>query len=294
MRVRVLFAISLTAGCSQTPAPVCPSPAAVAELDAVTDELAADTEPLEPASETSPDGLYACKRPTGDVVLTLRESFTAKDLVLAYMGVTCAHVLLPVELADRTRKTRDGFEGKLKPADLQPRFRALFDEMGLALVRERGAAIVVDQTWLAPRPGLMLLGRVDVGSVMLSSSPSIPPPLSDGELIPFDGIERVSDTHHRVPTAVVAEIMLAGPKGARLLPSVKNGQPNGVKLYAIRPSSWYAKVGLSNGDTVHSVNGVDVRAETQLEPANLFSARRLELAVTRRGKPLTLVIELGN
>lgn len=288
MRVHVLPAIALTVGCSQTPAPVCPTPAA---QPIVATEPAPEPE-LEPASEMSPDGLYACKRPSGDLTLTLREGFTAKDLVLTYMSVTCANVLLPVELADRTRAKRDGFEGKLKPAEIQPRFRALFDEMGLALVRERGAAIVVDQAWLAPRPGLILMARVATGSVLLSSSPSVPAPLGDVDLVPFDGITRVSDTHHRVPVVVVDEILKAGARGARVLPSVKNGQPNGVKLYAIRPNSWYARVGLSNGDTVHTINGVDVRAATQLEPANLFSTRRIELAITRRGKPLTLVIEI--
>ena len=47
-------------------------------------------------------------------------------------------------------------------------------------------------------------------------------------------------------------------KGARVVPAVKNGKPDGFKLYAIRPSSVYAKLGLQNGDTLQSINGFEL------------------------------------
>ncbi len=51
---------------------------------------------------------------------------------------------------------------------------------------------------------------------------------------------------------------MAVAKGARVVPAVKNGKPDGFKLYAIRPSSVYAKLGLQNGDTLQSINGFDL------------------------------------
>jgi general secretion pathway protein C len=48
---------------------------------------------------------------------------------------------------------------------------------------------------------------------------------------------------------------MAVAKGARVVPAVKNGKPDGFKLYAIRPSSVYSKLGLTNGDTIQSING---------------------------------------
>jgi general secretion pathway protein C len=44
-------------------------------------------------------------------------------------------------------------------------------------------------------------------------------------------------------------------RSARIVPSVKDGQPNGFKLYAIRPGSLYSLLGMANGDTINAING---------------------------------------
>ena len=79
-------------------------------------------------------------------------------------------------------------------------------------------------------------------------------------------------------------------KGARVVPSVQNGKPNGFKLYAIRPNSAYAKLGLTNGDTLSSINGFELTsADKALEVyTKLREATRLSVEITRRGKPMTL------
>ena len=79
-------------------------------------------------------------------------------------------------------------------------------------------------------------------------------------------------------------------KGARVTPSIKNGKPNGIKLYAIRPSSIYSKLGLSNGDTIHSINGFELDSlDKGLEVyQKVKDATGLQVSVTRRGKPVTL------
>ena len=123
--------------------------------------------------------------------------------------------------------------------------------------------------------------------------PSAPDPLDD--LI--DTIEKVDDNHVRLPKKVV-DAVLANPmavaKGARVVPAVKNGQPDGFKLYAIRPSSVYAKLGFMNGDTIHAINGFELTsADKALEVyTKLRDAQSLSIDISRRGQPVELLIEI--
>ena len=72
------------------------------------------------------------------------------------------------------------------------------------------------------------------------------------------------------------------------MPSIKNGQPDGMKLYAIRPSSVFARLNFNNGDTVHAINGHDLAsADKVLEVyTKLKGANELTFDITRRGKPV--------
>jgi general secretion pathway protein C len=76
----------------------------------------------------------------------------------------------------------------------------------------------------------------------------------------------------------------------RVVPSVKDGRPNGFKLYAIRPGSLFALNGLENGDTVRSINGMDMSSpDRALEVyTKLRNASHLSVQVERRGSALGL------
>lgn len=107
------------------------------------------------------------------------------------------------------------------------------------------------------------------------------------------GIKKIDDTNYEIDKSLVDKVLanpMAVAKGARVVPAVKNGKPDGFKLYAIRPSSVYAKLGLSNGDTIQSINGFELTtADKALEVyTKLREATSLEMEVTRRGKPVTL------
>jgi S1-C subfamily serine protease len=125
--------------------------------------------------------------------------------------------------------------------------------------------------------------------------PSITPPSDPDPLL--DMIEKVDDTHYKVPTKLV-DALLANPmamaKGARVVPAMKNGHPDGFKLYAIRPSSAYAKLGFNNGDTIHAINGFELTsADKALEVyTQLRDAKSLTFDISRRGQPLELNIEI--
>lgn len=108
-----------------------------------------------------------------------------------------------------------------------------------------------------------------------------------------NGIKKIDDSTYEIDKSLVDKVLanpMAVAKGARVVPAVKNGKPDGFKLYAIRPSSVYAKLGLSNGDTIQSINGFELTtADKALEVyTKLREATSLEMEVTRRGKPVTL------
>lgn len=110
-------------------------------------------------------------------------------------------------------------------------------------------------------------------------------------------IKKVNDTTYEVPEALVDSLLanpMAAAKGARFVPATKDGKPDGFKLYAIRPSSIFAALGLENGDTLNSVDGQDVSsADKALEVyTKLRNAKLVKLAITRRGKLLTITYKI--
>jgi hypothetical protein len=110
-------------------------------------------------------------------------------------------------------------------------------------------------------------------------------------------IKKIDDTHVEVSRSAVDKILtnpMAVAKGARVVPAMKNGQPDGFKLYAIRPNSPYAALGFTNGDTVQAVNGLELRdASTALDIyTKLRSAKELQIDLMRRGQPMMLTITI--
>lgn len=77
---------------------------------------------------------------------------------------------------------------------------------------------------------------------------------------------------------------------ARFVPSVKDGRPNGFKLYAIRPASIFGKIGLQNGDTVKQINGMEMATPDQALAvySKLRTASHLTVSLERRGETITL------
>lgn len=104
-----------------------------------------------------------------------------------------------------------------------------------------------------------------------------------------NGIKKIDDSTYEIDRSLVDKV-LANPmgvaKGARLVPAVKNGKPDGFKLYAIRPNSVYSKLGLQNGDTLQSINNFELTSvDKALEVyTKLREASSLEIEIVRRGK----------
>ncbi len=77
---------------------------------------------------------------------------------------------------------------------------------------------------------------------------------------------------------------------ARIVPSFKDGESNGFKLFSIRPGSLYSKIGIKNGDVVQRINGYEITSpDKALEIySKLKSAKQITVDLQRRGKPQTL------
>jgi general secretion pathway protein C len=111
------------------------------------------------------------------------------------------------------------------------------------------------------------------------------------------GIKKIDDNHYEISKDLVDKVLLnpmGFTKGARVVPAMANGKPNGFKLYSIRPGTVYAKLGLENGDTLSAINGMDLTsAEKALEVyTKLRDATTLEVTLTRRNKPDTITYSI--
>ena len=127
----------------------------------------------------------------------------------------------------------------------------------------------------------------------VTMNPFNPPAPAPSPAPPLPGIKQVDDTDFTIERSML-DTLLTDPaqlsRAVRIVPSIKNGQPDGLKLYAIRPSSAFAKLGLTNGDTLKQINGFELTsADKALEVyTKLREATSLEVEVQRRGKPVTL------
>ena len=77
---------------------------------------------------------------------------------------------------------------------------------------------------------------------------------------------------------------------ARLVPSFLDGKPNGFKLFAIRPGSIFAKIGMQNADLIKAINGLDMSTPDKALEAysKLKTASHLTVMLERRGENITL------
>jgi general secretion pathway protein C len=107
------------------------------------------------------------------------------------------------------------------------------------------------------------------------------------------GVKKIDDTHYEIDRGLVDKV-LADPttvaRSARIVPSIKDGKANGFKLYAIRPNSAFAQIGMQNGDTIQAVNGFEMSSpDKALEVyTKVKSATSLSIQVLRRGQSVTM------
>jgi len=112
-----------------------------------------------------------------------------------------------------------------------------------------------------------------------------------------DTVRKIDDHTYELPRSTV-DAVFGTPgtvaRGARIVPSMKMGQPNGFKIYAVRPGSLYAALGIMNGDTVQTINGYvldDPSAALDLY-GKLKGVDSIRIELERRGRPEVLKITI--
>lgn len=109
-----------------------------------------------------------------------------------------------------------------------------------------------------------------------------------------DAVITIDATSYKIPRATV-DAILADPSFAtsiRIVPVIRVGNPDGVKLFGITPSSVYAAVGLKDGDTLHAVNNRRLTTPDSALEAYLAlkTADHLVIELDRRGSPVTISV----
>ena len=80
----------------------------------------------------------------------------------------------------------------------------------------------------------------------------------------------------------------------RVVPNFTDGQPDGFKIFAIRPGSLFAKIGLQNGDVLKRVNGVEIQGPEQAFEAyqRLKDETSIQIDLVRRNENKTFSYEV--
>lgn len=109
----------------------------------------------------------------------------------------------------------------------------------------------------------------------------------------YPGVAQLAPGRFTIARALV-ERLAAAPsaltRSARIMPTTRHGEPDGLKLYAIRRSSVLAAAGFENGDTVLAINGHPLADPQGTVDAfrDLASRPTIVVELRRRGEPMTL------
>jgi general secretion pathway protein C len=80
----------------------------------------------------------------------------------------------------------------------------------------------------------------------------------------------------------------------RVVPNFQDGKADGFKVFAIKPESIFAKVGLQNGDVIRKVNDQDITSPEKAFQVfqQLRNEKNLSVEISRRGQTQSLSYEI--
>ena len=239
---------------------------------------------------------YTCKAadPATKIRVTFSSTVSLMDLTAWVIGFTCKNVVFTPEVAKNATRLVIVAPQEMTPKQALKLFIDSVDAAGL-VATDKGDTIVIK-----PGQGMPVCPDTTASNQPSSVTPAqVETPdadaLTDKEL--DAGIKVIDATHVTVAKSLVDKI-LANPmgvgKGVRVVPAVKDGKPAGFKLYAIRPSSVFARIGLQNGDTLVEINGFSLdSADQALEVyTKLREATSLELDLKRKDKDVKILITI--
>jgi hypothetical protein len=244
--------------------------------------------------------LYTCKQAPAKTKISVEfhGDPSVMDLATWVMGFTCKNVVIDAEVRARVPRVTIVAPVAMTPKQALQLFVDAVEATGLVVQQKKDTIIIK----LGPKMPKTCPSIVDTSVATTPTTPptpTTPTDPSDDELQKRvdAGIRRISDTQVEITRDLVDAVLvnpMAIAKGARVVPAVKDGKAAGFKLYAIRPSSIYAKLGFMNGDTLKRINGFELdSADKALEVyTKLREATSIEVELERRGKPVSLRITI--
>jgi hypothetical protein len=263
--------------------------------------------PGRPSAPLRSSAAGACVRSAADarMALSFKPDSTLDDLALWITGVTCKRVTFDPSIAAQATTVSLIVSAQVTPKQAARLFVDAVESTGLVVTEKTdGFDVKPGPRWAHCAAAARTPAPPAPGSGVVPAPPPppspVPPPAPDPDDLDavFDaGIRKIDDTHYELKRAVLDKMLtnpMAIAKGARIVPSMRNGQPNGFKLYAIRQGSLFPRIGLMNGDTLLAINGRRLdSADKALEVyVAIRDARQLELLLERNGAPLTITIKI--
>lgn len=272
------LAATLAAG---PPRPAAAGPDADADTDAARDPEAP---------------LYACApaAPTTRLQIDFAPDISVAQLAVWVASFTCESVVIAPDVAKHATRLQIIAPRPLTPREAVKLFVTSLEAAGLK-VRRKDRTFTVTLGPGMPRacPDVSAAAAAGVDGAPVEASPPL-----DGDRLADKvaaGIRKLDATHVELPRALVDEVLanpLAFSRAARVVPAVKDGAIVGFKLYAVRPGGVFARLNLLNGDTITAIAGQPLDSFDHALDAftALRTTSRVEVAVVRRGAPMTLTI----
>jgi hypothetical protein len=240
----------------------------------------------------------ACARPgAAKLSVSFKPDATLDDLGVWVSGLACKRVSFDPAIAPQATRIGVIVSAQLAPRQAVRLFVDAVEATGLTVAERDGAYEV------KPGPRWAHCAAAAPGGAGTAAPP--PPPGGAGTAAPVidvdaeldGGLRKIDDTHYEMKRSLLEKVMndaMTFMQGARIVPSMKNGQPNGFKIFSVRPSSSFARVGLLNGDTVQTLNGISLSEPDKALGlyASLRDAQRIVIGLERRGVPMTVTITI--
>jgi hypothetical protein len=228
-------------------------------------EVAHDEEVITPPAECSP---------YHDKSWVLTHEARLADILKALAALTCERFFVPRVLVDE-KLVIDIGSGPQTTYELHTRVQGALRAKGINLETAPAYQVsrVADASRLAPRPSRYVAPAVSVDRL--------------------DKWIKCANNRCTV-TRELFDALLGDPVGlstaARLVPSIAEGKPNGFKLYAIRPDSYFGRLGFQNGDTVVSVAGYDISSPDKVLEiyTKLRGQNQFKVELLRRGEKVII------
>jgi hypothetical protein len=212
-------------------------------------------------------------RPSNDRKWTLTTESKLADVLKAAAEITCERFLVPRGMA-ATKVMVDLGPDTLTSFEMRRRLEGAL----------RAKGIVLDSTSVLRARKASDLSSFEVARG--SPSQAVPPEKLE---------EGIRCTGERCTlTKEVRDAILADAAGiatsARIVPYFKEGKVTGLKLFAIRPSSYFARLNLQNGDAILSFDGMDISSPDKALEAYARASKKssFKVEIERRGQRMTL------